>query len=136
MVRHNISNTHSNLNQGNLDLAQNNHNPYYIHPSEGPSYLTITPFFNGYNYHTWKKCMTRALLGKNKLEFLDGSIPLPDTFDPEHKLWLRCNNLALYWIINSVFPSIAQILAFKDNPHTLWSELKGRFSQSGLIRIS
>lgn len=63
--------------------------------------------------------MQRATLGKNKSEFLDGALSLPNDFEPAHKYWQRCNNLVLSWIFNSGNSSIAQSITFKDNAHNM-----------------
>jgi hypothetical protein len=52
--------------------------------------------------------MRRALGGKMKIEFVDGSIPVPlDDFDPSFRAWNRCNMLVHSWIMNSISDSIA-----------------------------
>jgi len=48
------------------------------------------------------------------------SIPVPDPFHPSYDALERCNNLVHSWIINSVSPSIAQSIIYKD----LASELR------------
>jgi hypothetical protein len=80
--------------------------------------------------------MRRALGGKNKFEFMDGSIPVPTEFDPNFKAWNRCNNLIHSWILNSVDESISQSLVFLENAVDVWNELKERFSQGDYICIS
>jgi hypothetical protein len=81
--------------------------------------------------------MKRALGAKMKLDFIDGSIPIPaDAFDPTFRAWNRCNQLVSSWILNSVSPSIAQSVVFLENAIDIWNELRERFSQSDLVRIS
>jgi hypothetical protein len=81
--------------------------------------------------------MRRALGGKLKLEFIDGSIPVPaDQFDPSFRSWNRCNMLVHSWIMNSVSESIAQSIVFMENAFDVWNDLKERFAQSDLVRIS
>ncbi|KAK2434915.1 hypothetical protein QL285_020018 [Trifolium repens] len=81
--------------------------------------------------------MRRALGGKLKLEFIDGTIPVcVDPFDPSYRAWNRCNMLVHSWILNSVSDSIAQSLAFMENAIDVWLDLKERFSQGDLVRIA
>lgn len=90
--------------------------PYYVHPSDGPSIVKVTPILEGFNYHSWARSMRRALGGKMNLEFVDGSIPVPDDdFDPSFRAWNRCNMLVHSWLLNSVFESIAQSIVFMEN---------------------
>jgi hypothetical protein len=83
------------------------------------------------------RSMRRALGAKLKFEFLDGSIPAPiDAFDPTYRSWNRCNMLIHSWIMNSVDPSIAQSIVFMENASDVWLDLKERFSQGDLVRVS
>ncbi|GAU40997.1 hypothetical protein TSUD_92220 [Trifolium subterraneum] len=80
--------------------------------------------------------MKKAIIMKNKLRFLDGSSPMPDNFDPTYEVWVRCNNLVLSWIINSVIPSISQSLIYSEVAADAWSDLKARFSPANRVRVS
>jgi len=81
--------------------------------------------------------MRRALGAKMKLEFVDGTIPpVLDEFDPTYRSFNRCNMLVLSWILNSVSPSISQSIIFMDNAIDVWNDLKERFSQGDLVRVS
>jgi hypothetical protein len=81
--------------------------------------------------------MRRALGGKLKLDFVDGTFPvISDPFDPSFRAWNRCNMLVHSWIMNSVSESIAHSIVYMDNAIDVWNDLKERFSQSDLVRIS
>jgi hypothetical protein len=108
---------------------------YYVHASDGPNTIAVKPVLNHSNYQIWARSMRRALGGKNKFEFVDGSIEVPSEFDPNFKAWNRCNNLVHSWILNSVDDSISQSLFFLENAIDVWNELKERFSQGDYIRI-
>ncbi|MCI51147.1 receptor-like serine/threonine kinase, partial [Trifolium medium] len=56
------------------DPPQISGNVYHVHPSDGPSSVSITPVLTHSNYHTWARSMCRALGGKNKFDFVDGTI--------------------------------------------------------------
>ena len=78
------------------DPALDNSSPYFVHPGDGPSTVTVTPLLTGSNYHSWSRAMKRALGAKMKLDFVDGTIPVPDdAFDPSFRAWNRCNQLVL-----------------------------------------
>ncbi|GAU24572.1 hypothetical protein TSUD_149130 [Trifolium subterraneum] len=92
--------------------------PFYVHPIDGPSSVTVTPLLTGSNYHSWSRSMRRALGAKMKLDFVDGSLPPPpDAFDPSFRTWNRCNQLVSSWILNSVSEAIAQS---RSSWKTLW----------------
>lgn len=81
--------------------------PYYIYHSEGPSTVKFTPILEGFNYHFGASSICRALGGKMKLEFMDGSIVvLEDQFDPSFHAWNKCNMLVQSWLLNLVSDSI------------------------------
>lgn len=72
-----------------------------------------------------------------KYEFVDGTIePIAGDFDPLFRPWNRCNMLVHSWIVNFISPSIAQSIIFMENTCDVWNNLKERFSQSDLVRIS
>ena len=80
--------------------------------------------------------MTIALSVKNKLGFIDGSIPKPTGTD--HTLassWIRNNNMVISWILNSISKEISASVIFTDSAHDIWLDLKDRFQQSNGPRI-
>jgi len=46
---------------------------FYVHPSEGPNSVIVSPKFNGSNYLAWNRSMQHALGAKNKLPFINGT---------------------------------------------------------------
>ena len=55
---------------------------YYINPSENTALPIISEKFPGEAYGEWKRSMIIALATKNKLGFIDGSLPKPTEDDP------------------------------------------------------
>jgi hypothetical protein len=117
-------------------LTDPSQNPYYVHPNESATAALVSPLLDGKNYHTWSRSMKKAVIMKNKLRFLDGSCPMPDDFDPTYEPWIRCNNLVLSWLMNSVTPAISQSLAYTDSAAQAWGDLKARFSRADRVRVS
>jgi len=72
--------------------------------------------------------MQRALGAKNKLVFIDGSIPIPAIDDLKRQSWERCNHLPRSWILNPVTESFAQTIVFNDTALSVWEDLKERFA--------
>ena len=66
---------------------------YFVHPSEVPNSVIVSSKFNGSNDLAWSRSMQRALGAKNKLPFINGSLPMPDLDDPNRNAWERCNYL-------------------------------------------
>ncbi|WVZ10156.1 hypothetical protein V8G54_014686 [Vigna mungo] len=69
--------------------------PFYIHPSEGPSFVSITHVLTENNYHSWSRSFRMALISKNKMGFLMGSIPVPSPTNISYHSWERCNTLIM-----------------------------------------
>jgi hypothetical protein len=122
---------------GVTDPLLDQSSPYFVHSSDGPSSVTVKPLLTGSNYHSWPRAMRRALGGKMKYEFVDDTIPVvTDPFDPSYRAWNRCNMLIHSWIVNSVSDSIGQSTVFMENALDVWNDLKERFAQGDLVRIS
>jgi len=109
---------------------------YYVHPSKGPNFVTVTPLLTGSNYLAWSRSMKRALGVNNKFAFVDGSIPIPPLDDLNRNAWERCNHFIHSWILNSVSPQIAQTIVFHEFAIDVWIELQERFSKVDRVRIA
>ncbi|XP_072066689.1 uncharacterized protein [Arachis hypogaea] len=79
--------------------------------------------------------MWRALRSKNKVKFLDGSIPKPTEGDPTFEAWDRCNNFLLSWINLSLSPEIAKSVMWISSAPDLWNDLKHRYSHGDVFRV-
>ncbi|MCI71158.1 receptor-like serine/threonine kinase, partial [Trifolium medium] len=42
-----------------VDPALDQTSPYFIHPSDGPASVTVSPMLHGSNYHSWARSMRR-----------------------------------------------------------------------------
>ncbi|XP_058782613.1 uncharacterized protein LOC131657147 [Vicia villosa] len=73
---------------------------------------------------------------KNKFQFIDGSIEIPEEGDLNYIAWQRCNNIVHTWIIKSIIPSIAQSVVFIDNAVDMWNDLKDRFMRRDRICVA
>ncbi|XP_050217401.1 uncharacterized protein LOC126668239 [Mercurialis annua] len=80
--------------------------------------------------------MRMALLSKNKLKFVDGSIAIPSPNDRNYESWERCNNMVISWLYRALTPSIAQSVSFLNFAVDIWENLRERFSQGDADRIA
>lgn len=63
-------------------------NPLYLHSSDNPGAILVTKLLSGSNYIKWSRSMKTALLAKNKLGFITGSVSKPsDLNDPLLPFW-------------------------------------------------
>lgn len=112
----------------NLDPTMNVGSPYYLHPSDtGQKLVNIT--FSGNGFVDWKRVMVIALSGKNKLGFVDGSLPRP-TQTTAARAWNRVNNVVMGWIIAVLDDSIAKSILSYKTTREIWNELNERYGQS------
>nr|GMC93997.1 uncharacterized protein LOC109168309 [Ipomoea batatas] len=109
---------------------------FFLHPNENPSLVLISEVLNGRNYHPWARAMEMALLSKNKLGFVDGTVAMPDVNDIKFPYWKRCNNMVSAWITRSLLPEIAQTVLWAGTAERIWKTLKSRFSEADIFRVS
>ena len=67
------------------------------------------------NYNTWSRAILISLDAKTKLEFIDGSIPKPQSVDhPYYTSWCECNSNVLARLFNLIFKDLqSSIVYFK-----------------------
>ena len=73
--------------------------------------------------------MMVALSVKNKLGFVDGSLPHPDDDANPRVLaaWTHSNNLVISWIYNSVSKEIVSSIMFSSSAREIWLDLQTQF---------
>lgn len=79
--------------------------------------------------------MRMALLVKNKLRFVNGTIKKPSSSPSTVAVWEHCNDMVLSWLLNSLVPEIANSVIYTDTTKTVWKDIEERFSQSNAPRI-
>ncbi|XP_014490526.1 uncharacterized protein LOC106753251 [Vigna radiata var. radiata] len=119
-----------------FDQTSNPASPYYLHPGENPGLTLITQMLNENNYSSWSRSLRRALLSKNKVKFIDGSIKRPQESGAVYDAWERCNVMILSWITKTLSPHIAESVIYIEDAKELWDELKERFSKGDYFKIS
>lgn len=60
-----------------------------------------------------------ALNAKNKLGFVDGSIPQPLVDDLNAHSWSHCNSIVITWLLNAVSEEIADSFLYVDTTHVV-----------------
>lgn len=71
-------------------------NPFYLHPIKDPSLQLTSTVLTGNNFHFWSRSMRMALISKNMLRFVGGSLFVTNRDDPLYKTYERCGTLVLY----------------------------------------
>ena len=72
--------------------------------------------------------MTIALSVKNKLGFIDGTIPKPSGTNLSLlNSWTSNNNVVISWILNYVSKEISASIIFAETTTEIWLDHKDRF---------
>ncbi|XP_072076575.1 uncharacterized protein [Arachis hypogaea] len=110
--------------------------PFFLHPGEYPGNSLILLVLDTTKYGSWSRSMQRALKSKNKLGFVDGSLPKPTEDDLVFHAWDKCNNLVVFWITRSLSPEIANSVLWNGVASDIWDKLKKRFYHGDVFRIA
>lgn len=98
--------------------------PYYIHPSDQAITSLISfKLLGSENYRVWLSSITRSLKGRNKLAFVDGTLPRASEDDVKIRKWDRANAIVCSWILNSVSETIYLAHATTEVAYVVWTEL-------------
>uniref|UniRef100_A0A7C8YFA1 Retrotransposon Copia-like N-terminal domain-containing protein n=1 Tax=Opuntia streptacantha TaxID=393608 RepID=A0A7C8YFA1_OPUST len=80
--------------------------------------------------------MEVSLIGKNKLQFVHGTIARPDSTNPTMQAqWDRCDNMVLAWLMHAVIKNILDSIMFPATSHDAWMELEQRYGQAHGTRV-
>lgn len=98
--------------------------PLYLHPYDNTT-ATIIGFklVGAENFRIWKNSMTRALKGRNKLGFAEGSVFKPTDDISECLKWERANAVVCSWILGSLSEPIYASHASTEHAYDMWTEL-------------
>ncbi|XP_010544084.1 PREDICTED: uncharacterized protein LOC104816811 isoform X1 [Tarenaya hassleriana] len=111
-------------------------NPLYLHTADSSSLILVSEKLVGdSNYNIWSRSVEKALLAKNKLGFVRGTIPKPSPNHPDAGSWDRCNALISTWITNVVSTEIASLIVYMGDAATVWTILETRFKQKNAAKI-
>lgn len=110
-------------------------NPYSLHHSDNPTAVLVSPLLNDDNYSTWVRAMTMALRAKNKLGFVDGSIPTAASTDKNYSQWIRVNDMVTSWLIHSISQDLASSVIYAASANEIWSDLEDRFSEPNTTKV-
>ncbi|XP_061351894.1 uncharacterized protein LOC133296862 [Gastrolobium bilobum] len=109
--------------------------PYFLSSGDHPGLTLVSHVLLGSNFHSWSRAMMIALSPKNKLFFVDGSLPRPVSDDLLFQSWNRCNSMVTSWILNSVSKDISDSLLYFSSASEIWTDLRNRFLQANGPKI-
>ncbi|KAF7840943.1 uncharacterized protein G2W53_003241 [Senna tora] len=102
---------------------------YRLHNSDHPGMALVNTILDGKNYFGWSIAVRTALEVKEKVGFIDGSLPEPQ--DPtEYKKWKAVDSMIKSWIRNSLTKELAETFVCCLSSKSLWDILEERFGAS------
>lgn len=95
-------------------------NPYYLHSSDHAGLVLVSDRLNtGAEFHSWRRSVRMVLNVRNKLGFIDGTIPKPPDNHRDSGSWSRYNDMVATWLMNSVSKKIGQSLLFVSTAESI-----------------
>ncbi|KAG8368503.1 hypothetical protein BUALT_Bualt15G0052400 [Buddleja alternifolia] len=73
-------------------------------PSNDSSAAQIGIKLDGTNYALWSQVVEMYISGKDKLGYINGDLPQPQSTDPIFRKWRTENAIVKGWLINSMDP--------------------------------
>ncbi|XP_074360290.1 uncharacterized protein LOC141700410 [Apium graveolens] len=87
---------------------------------------------NGENYINWSRGVKMALGAKNKLGFIDGSLPKLTNESPDFNKWIRNDYMVISWLTSSMDQVISDSFIFATSSSELWNDIAERFGKSNV----
>ncbi|XP_075101073.1 uncharacterized protein LOC142176737 [Nicotiana tabacum] len=120
----------SSLTTGNFSPIIDHCHPLYMYPSDAPRSLSAgIELVIMENYTIWSRSMKVALLGRNKLGFIDGSIVRDDYSGDLAKDCYCCNANVFSWLMGNVHRNLLVGILFCSSEALIWKDLKERFDK-------
>ncbi|KAL6174547.1 hypothetical protein ACLB2K_051193 [Fragaria x ananassa] len=114
---------------------ENSNHALYLHHSDQPGAVLVSQALEEDNYVEWKQSMASALTIKNKIGFVNGTLPCPQFNEEEKTQWTRCNALVKNWLENSMSKQIRKSVVHCKDARSVWLELQERFSQTNTVNL-
>ncbi|XP_054820769.1 uncharacterized protein LOC129319712 [Prosopis cineraria] len=78
--------------------------------------------------------MSNALFAKNKIGFIDGSIPTPTADSSDLNHWMRCNAMVKGWLKSAMNKEIRSSVRYAKTAQEIWVDLEERFGKGSAPR--
>ncbi|CAL1397911.1 unnamed protein product [Linum trigynum] len=105
-----------------------------LHQSESPNNLFVGELLMDVNYGEWVVDITDSLVAKNKICFVDGTLP-EATNSAERDALRRCNAMVKGWLKTIISKEVRNSVRFAHTAREIWVDLQSRFSQGSSSRL-
>ncbi|OMO75305.1 Integrase, catalytic core [Corchorus capsularis] len=103
--------------------------PFYLHASDNPGQIYVSDLLHDGNYGEWVNDMSNALFAKNKIGFVDGTIPRPEVDSPNLQHWMRCNAMVKGWLKSAMGKDVRGSVRYASTAREIWVDLEERFGK-------
>lgn len=79
--------------------------------------------------------MTNALLAKNKIGFVDGTLKQPAADSADLSFWIRCDAMVKGWIKSAMEKDVRKSVRYAKTAREIWSDLSERFGKGSAPRL-
>ncbi|CAL1413650.1 unnamed protein product [Linum trigynum] len=109
--------------------------PLYLHPSEDPACLFVVDLLSDSNYGEWVNDMMETLISKNKLTFVNGSLPR-SAAGPGTRVdaWDRCDATVKGWLNTAMIREVRNSVRTTSTARDIWVDLQQRFGEGSSQR--
>ncbi|XP_070027775.1 uncharacterized protein [Nicotiana sylvestris] len=119
-----------------LPESLSHNHPLFLHSTYDSGAILIALQLTGSdNYSVWSRAMRIAILGRNKIGFIEGTYKKEDYGTNLADLWERCNAIVLSWIMNCVSSDLLSGIVYSSNACAVWKDMKERFDKVNGPRI-
>ncbi|KAF7837740.1 uncharacterized protein G2W53_006222 [Senna tora] len=105
------------------NLKETNEASYRLHNFDHPGMPLVNTTLDGKNYFGWSIAIRTALEAKDKVGFIDGSLPAPKA-PAEYKKWKTVDSMIKSWIRNSFTKELADTFICCISSKNLWDVLE------------
>ena len=102
---------------------ENPSSPYFL-PSGGNLGMSlVVQHLTEEDYNTWSRAILISLDAKNKLGFIDATIPKPQYVNhPYYTAWCKCNSTVWAWLFNSISKDLQPSVVYFKTAREVWDE--------------
>ncbi|XP_021995792.1 uncharacterized protein LOC110892971 [Helianthus annuus] len=108
--------------------------PLYLHPSDYPRQMQVNDVLTDANFIDWLQEMKNFLYAKNKIGFVDGTIPKPDQTHGTYMAWMRCDAMVKGWLTTAMDKDIRASVKYANTAAEIWIDVNERFGKESAPR--